>query len=203
MGIFNEHSSNQQIKDHFIRGLQGAPGVGFNLTSTGDYDMVNKKLRNVGNPASNTDAATKKYVDDNSGGGGGGGGGKTSSLTVDSDIDMKDTYRILKLKDPSDADEPATKNYTDNNFFYRDGSKPMTGAIDMDSNHIENLPSPSKNAHAATKKYVDDSKVDGSVFLKLDGTRLMTGDLNMDSNRIFNLPYPTGDKQPTPLGYTK
>ena len=64
MGIFNEHSSNQQIKDHFIRGLQGAPGVGFNLTSTGDYDMVNKKLRNVGNPVSNTDAATKKYVDD-------------------------------------------------------------------------------------------------------------------------------------------
>ena len=64
MGIFNEHSSNQQIKDHFLRGVQGAPGVGFNLTSTGDYDMVNKKLTNVGNPVSNTDAATKKYVDD-------------------------------------------------------------------------------------------------------------------------------------------
>ena len=106
MGIFNEHSSNQQIKDHFIRGLQGAPGVGFNLTSTGDYDMVNKKLRNVGNPVSNTDAATKKYVDDNS------GGGKTL-LTVDSNIDMKDSFRILNLKAPSDADEPATKNYTD------------------------------------------------------------------------------------------
>ena len=95
MGIFNEHSSNQQIKDHFLRGVQGAPGVGFNLTSTGDYDMVGKKLRNVGFPTSNTDAATKKYVDDNSGGS---GGGKTSSLTIDSDIDMKDTYRILKLK---------------------------------------------------------------------------------------------------------
>ena len=92
MGIFNEHSSNQQIKDHFLRGVQGAPGVGFNLTSTGDYDMVNKKLRNVGNPASNTDAATKKYVDENS------GGGKTSLLTIDSNIDMKDTYRILNLK---------------------------------------------------------------------------------------------------------
>ena len=73
--------------------------------------MVNKKLRNVGAPASNTDAATKKYVDENS------GGGKTSLLTVDSNIDMKDTYRILNLKVPSDAKEPATKNYTDNNFF--------------------------------------------------------------------------------------
>ena len=61
MGIFNEQSF-----DHpFARGIQGAPGVGFNLTSDGDNDMINKKLRNVGAPATNTDAATKKYVDDN------------------------------------------------------------------------------------------------------------------------------------------
>ena len=50
-------------------------------------------------------------VDDNS------GGGKTSLITVDSNIDMKDTYRILNLKAPSDADEAATKSYTDNNFL--------------------------------------------------------------------------------------
>ena len=107
MGIFNEQSF-----DHpFARGIQGAPGVGFNLTSSGDYDMINKKLRNVGAPESNTDAATKKYVDDNS------GGGKTSLITVDSNIDMKDTYRLLNLKSPSDADEAATKSYADNNFF--------------------------------------------------------------------------------------
>ena len=38
MGIFNEQSF-----DHpFAKGIQGAPGVGFNLTSSGDYDM-NKK----------------------------------------------------------------------------------------------------------------------------------------------------------------
>ena len=36
--------------------------------------MVNKKLRNAGAPASNTDAETKKYVDENS------SGGKTSLL---------------------------------------------------------------------------------------------------------------------------
>ena len=107
MGIFNEQSF-----DHpFAKGIQSAPGVGFNLTSSGDYDMINKKLRNVGAPASNTDAATKKYVDDNS------GGGKTSLLTVDSNIDMKDTYRFLNLRLPNDLDEPATKLYTDNNFF--------------------------------------------------------------------------------------
>ena len=101
MGIFNEQSF-----DHpFARGIQGAPGVGFKLTSSGDYDMINKKLRNVGAPELNTDAATKKYVDDNS------GGGKASLITVDSNIDMKDTYRILHLKTPSDVDEAATKSY--------------------------------------------------------------------------------------------
>ena len=41
MGIFNEHSHNNP----FARGLQGAPGVGFSLTSDGDYDMADKKLR--------------------------------------------------------------------------------------------------------------------------------------------------------------
>ena len=56
---------------------------------------------------------------------------------------------------------------------------------------------------AANKKYVDDSKVDGSVFLKLDGTRQMTGNLNMNNNRIFNIPAPNGGKQPTPLAYTE
>ena len=42
MGIFNEHSSNQHP---FARGIQGAPGVGFNLTADGNYDMVGKNLQ--------------------------------------------------------------------------------------------------------------------------------------------------------------
>ena len=192
MGIFNEHSSNQHP---FAKGLQGAPGVGFNLTVDGNYDMVGKKLTNVGNPVSNTDAANKKYVDDNS------GGGKTSSLTIDSSIDLKDTFRILNLKSPSDADEPVTKNYAESNFFKRDGSQPMTGDVNMNNKKIKNLSSPTANSEAANKKYVDDSKVDGSVFLKLDGTRVMTGNLNMNNNRIYNLPNPTGSKQPIPLAY--
>ena len=78
MEMFNDQPYNHP----FARGMQGAPGVGFSLTSDGNYDMLSKKLRNVGAPSSNTDAATKKYVDENS------GGGKTSLLTVDSNIDI-------------------------------------------------------------------------------------------------------------------
>ena len=114
MGIFNEQSF-----DHpFAKGIQGAPGVGFSLTADGNYDMNKKRLTNVGAPNSNTDAATKKYVDDNSS-----GSPTTSQLTVNSDIDMKDTYRILNLKTPSDVHEAATKSYTDNNFLNLDGTK--------------------------------------------------------------------------------
>ena len=72
----------------------------------------------------------------------------------------------------------------------------------MNNKKIENLPIPTVNGDAATKKYVDDSKVDGSVFLKLDGTRSMTGNLNMNNNRIYNIPTPNGNNQPTPLAYT-
>ena len=114
MGIFNTHYFGQP----FAKGAQGAPGVGFNLTPDGNYDMVNKKLTNDGTPTSNADAATKKYVDDNS------GGGTSSNLRIDSKIDMKYRYRILNLKSPSDADEPATKHYADINFFFRNGSRP-------------------------------------------------------------------------------
>ena len=107
MGTFNEQSYNHP----FARGIQGAPGVGFSLTSDGNCDMANKKITNVGAPTSNSDAATKKYVDDNS------GGGKTSLLTVDSNTDFQDRFCILNLKAPSYADEPATKQYADSHFF--------------------------------------------------------------------------------------
>ena len=43
--------------------VKGLPGVGFKLTDTGDYDMQNKKLRNVASPQTNDDATTKSYVD--------------------------------------------------------------------------------------------------------------------------------------------
>ena len=113
MGIFNEQSF-----DHpFAKGIQGAPGVGFSRTADGNDDISGKKLTNVGVPSNNTDAATKKYVNDNSS-----GSPTTTRLTVDSNIDMKDQFRILNLKHPVDADEPATKQYSDSKFLDRNGS---------------------------------------------------------------------------------
>ena len=179
MGVFNE----QSLDHPFAKGIQGAPGVGFNLTSSGDYDMIKKKLRNVGAPSDNTDAATKKYVDDNSS-----GSPSTSRLTVDSNIDMKDRYRITNLVTPLDAKDPATKYYVDNTFLDRDGSYPMKGNLNMDNNRIFNLPAPNGSKQPTPLAFTD------LKYLHVAGTNKMTNNLNMDNKKIINLRTPTDSK---------
>ena len=186
MGIFNE----QSLDHPFAKGIQGAPGVGFNLTSSGDYDMVNKKLKNAGEPSDNTDAATKKYVDDNSS-----GSPKTSQLTVDSNIDMKDTYRIQNLISPLDSKDPATKYYVDNTFLDRDGSYPMKGNLNMDNNRIFNLPAPNGSNQPTPLAFTD------LKYLHVNGTNKMTNNLNMDNKKIINLRPPTSDTDATNKKY--
>ena len=65
MGIFNQHSNNNQPQHQqsFLRGLRGSPGVGFSLTSDGNYDMNNKKLKNVGEGVESSDAVTKHQLE--------------------------------------------------------------------------------------------------------------------------------------------
>ena len=62
MGIFNEHSNNQPHQQN-LRGLRGTPGVGFSLTSDGNYDMKNKRLKNVGEGVASSDAVTKHQLE--------------------------------------------------------------------------------------------------------------------------------------------
>ena len=176
MGIFNEQSF-----DHpFAKGIQGAPGVGFSLTANGNYDINKKRLTNVGAPSDNEDAATKKYVDDNSS-----GTPTTSQLTVDSNIDMKNTYRITNLSTPLDGKDPATKIYVDNTFLDRDGSYPMNGNLNMDNYRIYNLPTPT-GPKQPTPLALTDLK-----YLHVAGTNKMTNNLNMDNKKIINLRPPT------------
>ena len=192
MGIFNEQSF-----DHpFAKGIQGAPGVGFRLTSDGNFDISGKKLTNVGAPSSNTDAATKKYVDDKSASSSGGGASKSSTLTIDSNIDMKDRFRILNLKSPLDADEPATKHWADSTFLDRGGNRGMIANLVLNSHKITQLGAPTANTDAATKKYVDD--VGASTLSSANSPR----NINMqNSYRITNLPAPLDAHEPPTKSY--
>ena len=63
MGIFNQHSNNQPQHQSFLRGLRGSPGIGFSLTSDGNYDMKNKKLKNVSEGVESSDAVTKHQLE--------------------------------------------------------------------------------------------------------------------------------------------
>ena len=63
MGIFNQHSINQPQQQGFLRGMQGSPGVGFSLTKDGNYDMLNKKLKNVGEGVEIGDAIAKHQLE--------------------------------------------------------------------------------------------------------------------------------------------
>ena len=53
---------NAPLDQHyqFTKGIQGAPGVGFNLTADGNFDITKKKVTNVAEGTNPNDAVTKK-----------------------------------------------------------------------------------------------------------------------------------------------
>ena len=66
MGIFNDniHNPHQSQVMTGPRGQPGPPGIGFKLTSNGNFNINNKRLTNMGAPTDESDATTKEYVDD-------------------------------------------------------------------------------------------------------------------------------------------
>ena len=220
MGIFNQHSNNQPQQQRFLRGIQGSPGVGFSLTSDGNYDMKNKKLKNVGEGSETSDAVTKhqletainskintspslnNYV-------------KKDSPEVAADLDMKG-FAIKNLKvTPRDDASVTSKKYVDgklntkadksdfNNYLKLDGSKQMQGNLQMNNNRITNLPHPQLSKEAATKDYVTISMNHlPSLFLDRQGKSKMLGDLQMNDHRITGLSnLPNADDEATNKKY--
>ena len=173
MGIFNQHSDNQPQQQRFLRGIQGSPGVGFSLTRDGNYDMVNKKLKNVGEGVESSDAVTKHqletainskinttpssniFV-------------KKDSPEVGADLDMKG-FAIKSLKVTPGGDGSATsRKYVDrklgtkadrndlNGYLKLDGTNQMSSNLRMNGKRIVGLTNvPAYDREATNKKYVD------------------------------------------------
>ena len=180
MGIFNQQSNNQPQQQRFLRGIQGSPGVGFSLTQDGNYDMTHKKLKNVGEGVESSDAVTKhqletainskintspslnNYV-------------KKDSPEVAADLDMKG-FAIKNLKVTPGGDASATsRKYVDqkldtkankndlNDYLKLDGSKQMSGNIQMNGKRVVGLTNvPAYNGEATNKRYVD-TKLNGKT----------------------------------------
>ena len=170
MGIFNQHSNNQPHQS-FLRGLRGSPGVGFSLTRDGNYDMNNKKLKNVGEGVESSDAVTKHQLETaiNSTINTSPSSNifvKKDSPEVGADLDMKG-FAIKNLKVTPGGDASATsRKYVDgkldtkankndlNNYLKLDGSEQMQGNLKMNNSGITNLPNPQHDNEPVTRKFL-------------------------------------------------
>ena len=178
--------------DKIIEIVKGLPGVGFKLTDDGDYDIDNKKLRNVASPQTNNDASTKSYVDVEV--------SKTLKLDGSSAmtgaLDM-DNRRIENIGAGRHNTADAL-THLQLEAFYLDlntetGDIEVQNPIDMQNQRIKGLVEPVHHKDATTKFYVDNfmtqkaDKTELSNYLKKDGTVSLTGNLDIGGNKITNL----------------
>ena len=134
------------------QGPQGLPGVGFKLTSSGDFDIQNKKLTNVDTDENNDFCAVNMTTLKNT---------LLESHEKDKDIDLQDKYIVKNSKQQSFAD--LSSNY-DNLVSYNDvkdiflSRKETFGmevAFDMGNNTIFNVKDPTAADQGVNKRYVD------------------------------------------------
>ena len=220
MGIFNQQSINlQRGAGSTLRGLQGTPGVGFTLTKDGNYDMVNKKLKNVGEGVESSDAITKhqlevsmntklnktslnNYV-------------KKNSPEVGADLDMKG-YAIKSMKvTPSNDASATSRKYVDrkldtkadkndlNGYLKLYGTSRMQGNLEMNNNRITRLPLPNLGDEAATKTYVTITMNHlPNLFLDQQGNSKMLGNIQTNEHQITGLTNtPNSDDEATNKKY--
>ena len=124
-------------------------------------------------------------------------------------IDMNG-FSIDNLPFPTSSDQACSKGYLDtklnhkvnisdlNDYMRIDGSRSMTGTINMNNNRITNLPSPYLNTEPATKDYVTTVMNHlPSLFLDRQGKSSMLGNLNMNNHKISNVKTPSNDDEST------
>ena len=63
MGYSNGQVQSSSDSSKAQNGDPGLPGIGFNLTDDGNFDLDGKRLTDVADPVDNGDTVTKGYVD--------------------------------------------------------------------------------------------------------------------------------------------
>ena len=178
-GLLSDNIGHQN-KTEGKQGPQGLPGVGFKLTSSGDFDIQNKKLTNVDTDENNDFCAVNMTTL------------KNTTHEKEKDIDLQDKYNVKNSKQQSFADlslnydNLVSYNDVENIFLSRKKTFSMETALDMGNNTIFNVKNPTVADQGVNKRYVDDQN---AKLLTLSGGR-MSGSINMDGHRILNLSDP-------------
>ena len=172
--------------------VKGLPGVGFKLTDTGDYDMQNKKLRNVASPQTNDDATTKSYVDVE----------VSKTLKKDGTDQMNGLLDMNynRIENVGNGRHGTTDALTHIQFeaFYFDlntdsGDIEAQNPINMKNKRILGVKDPILHSDASNKFYVDSSlnfkadKTELANCLKKDGSIALTNNLDLGNNEIVNV----------------
>ena len=178
--------------EKIIEIVKGLPGVGFKLTDDGDYDIQNKKLRNVASPQTNTDASTKSYVDSE----------VSKTLKLDGSNAMTgalnmDNRRVENIAPARHGQSDAVSGLHLHNFYFdlntNDGKIEAQNPIDMKNEKISNLAEGTDNSDAITKHQLETGlapkadKTELANCLKKDGSIALTNNLDLGNNKIVNV----------------
>ena len=119
MGYSNGQLETSSGTGQGERGEPGLPGIGFNLTDDGNFDLDSKRLTDVADPVDDGDAATKKYVD--------------SHISTDAAskkyVDDENARQDIAINSKAEGDR----------VLPLDGSKSMMGHLQMGSKKITDL----------------------------------------------------------------
>ena len=147
MGIFNDQSAGQS----FGKRIQGPPGIGFNLTQNGNYDLSDKKLTNIAEGTVSKDAITKHELDT----------AMIDQRDNNQDTHLKDTYNVINSKQTFNEMNTNRKTLVcqedvrDVFISRKESVFPMETHLDVGNNYIYNVKSPINNHQATSKGYVD------------------------------------------------
>ena len=160
-----------------------------------DINMNNNFIQNIATPTSSHQVTNKGYCDYNF-------LNRQSGGVLMGPLSMNRNDLIGIPDTPKFGYSAVNKNYVDGEiskipgtdtspFLKIDGSRAMTGNLDMGDHSIQKVGDPVNSDDVATKNYVDaEIGYISTPFLKLDGTRAMTGVLNMNDQKISNLKMP-------------